>query len=42
VQDEAQEEAKRLQGQVDGISAQQADLKAVLYAKFGDTINLEE
>ncbi|KAI7837327.1 hypothetical protein COHA_008842 [Chlorella ohadii] len=40
--DEAQEAIQKLEGDIRSIKGQMAELKTVLYAKFGNSINLEE
>jgi len=42
VQEDAEGDAKRLEGEIGKLQAEMAELKTVLYAKFGNSINLEE
>ena len=42
VQDEAEVDCRRLQSEIDTIRSEMAELKTVLYAKFGNSINLED
>jgi len=40
--DEAQADARRIEGEIRQVKSQMGELKAVLYARFGNSINLEE
>ena len=42
MQEDAESDAKALEAEIEGVRAEMAELKTVLYAKFGNTINLEE
>jgi len=42
VKEEAEEQAQQFQHEVNTVQTEMADLKQVLYAKFGNSINLEE
>ena len=42
MQEEAEAECTQLQGEIDEVRAEMKELKTVLYAKFGNSINLEE
>jgi chaperonin cofactor prefoldin len=41
VQEEAEEAIKTLQADISKIQTEMSELKTVLYAKFGNSINLE-
>ena len=42
VQKETQEEIERLEGEISTIEEEMAELKKILYGRFGHAINLEE
>ncbi|KDD72279.1 hypothetical protein H632_c3583p0 [Helicosporidium sp. ATCC 50920] len=41
-QDEARKEMKKLDNERNGVKSEMDDLKKILYAKFGNSINLDE
>lgn len=41
MKEEKEQEVSDLKAKLDGIAARQAELKAALYARFGNSINLE-
>ncbi len=42
VQEEAEEDCRRLEGEIETVRSEMGELKKVLYGKFGNSINLEE
>ena len=40
--EQTEQQAQELEGDLEGVKGQMQQLKAVLYAKFGSSINLEE